>query len=65
MQITLPRLVALGVAYMITPSVQRLAVRWAAVDKPEARKVHTGISPRWVGWLFMLVIWRRYLPASM
>jgi UDP-GlcNAc:undecaprenyl-phosphate GlcNAc-1-phosphate transferase len=39
-------IVALGVAYMITPSVQRLAVRWGAVDKPEARKVHTGIIPR-------------------
>lgn len=39
-------LIALGVAYLVTPSVQRLAVRWGAVDKPEARKVHTGIIPR-------------------
>ena len=39
-------IIALGVAYMVTPSVQRLAVRWGAVDKPEARKVHTGIIPR-------------------
>ena len=31
---------------MVTPSVQRLAVRWGAVDKPEARKVHKGIIPR-------------------
>ena len=39
-------IIALGVAYMVTPSVQRLAVRWGAVDKPEARKVHKGIIPR-------------------
>lgn len=39
-------IVALGVAYLVTPSVQRLAVRWGAVDKPEARKVHKGIIPR-------------------
>ena len=39
-------IIALGVAYMVTPSVQRLAVRCGAVDKPEARKVHKGIIPR-------------------
>lgn len=39
-------IVALGVTYLVTPSVKRLAVRWGAVDKPDARKVHTGLVPR-------------------
>jgi UDP-GlcNAc:undecaprenyl-phosphate/decaprenyl-phosphate GlcNAc-1-phosphate transferase len=39
-------IVALGVTYLVTPSVKRLAVRWGAVDKPDARKVHKGIIPR-------------------
>jgi len=39
-------IVALGVTYLVTPSVKRLAVRWGAVDKPEARKVHKGTIPR-------------------
>lgn len=39
-------IVALGVTYLVTPHVKRLAVRWGAVDKPDARKVHTGIIPR-------------------
>lgn len=39
-------IIALGVAYLVTPFVQRLAVRWGAVDKPDERKVHTGIIPR-------------------
>ena len=56
-------IIALGVAYMVTPSVQRLAVRWGAVDKPEARKVHKGIIPRLVGWRSTPVSLRRYLPV--
>ena len=39
-------IVALGVTYLATPSVKRLAIRWGAVDKPDARKVHKGIIPR-------------------
>ena len=39
-------IVALGVTYLVTPSVKRLAIRWGAVDKPDARKVHKGIIPR-------------------
>lgn len=39
-------IVALGVTYLVTPSVKRLALRWGAVDKPDARKVHRGIVPR-------------------
>ena len=39
-------IIALGVTYLVTPSVKRLAVRWGAVDKPDARKVHKGIIPR-------------------
>ena len=44
---------------MVTPSVQRLAVRWGAVDKPEARKVHKGIIPRLGG----LAIYAGFLAA--
>ena len=39
-------IVALGVTYLVTPSVKRLAIRWGAVDKPDARRVHKGIIPR-------------------
>ena len=42
-------IIALGVTYLLTPSVQRLAVRLGAVDKPDARKVHRGIIPRMGG----------------
>ncbi len=36
---------ALAVAYACTPVVQRLALRWGAVDQPHARKVHTKPTP--------------------
>lgn len=39
-------IVALGVTYLLTPSVKKLAVRLGAVDKPDARKVHAGTIPR-------------------
>lgn len=38
--------VALGLAYLLTPAVRRLAFRVGAVDIPDARKVHRGEMPR-------------------
>jgi UDP-GlcNAc:undecaprenyl-phosphate GlcNAc-1-phosphate transferase len=34
------------VAYALTPSVKKLAIKVGAVDRPNARKVHTHIIPR-------------------
>lgn len=41
-----PFLIALIVAYIVTPAVKRLAFKVGAVDRPDARKVHTHIVPR-------------------
>lgn len=41
-----PFFIALIVAYVLTPSVKKLAIKVGAVDRPNARKVHTHIIPR-------------------
>ena len=41
-----PFFIALIVAYALTPSVKKLAIKVGAVDRPNARKVHTHIIPR-------------------
>lgn len=41
-----PFLIALIVAYVLTPGVKKLAIKVGAVDKPNARKVHTHVIPR-------------------
>lgn len=41
-----PFLIALIVAYALTPSVKKLAIKVGAVDRPNARKVHTHVIPR-------------------
>lgn len=41
-----PFLIALIVAYVLTPGVKKLAIKVGAVDKPNARKVHTHAIPR-------------------
>lgn len=41
-----PFLIALIVAYVLTPGVKKLAIKIGAVDKPNARKVHTHAIPR-------------------
>lgn len=41
-----PFLIALIVAYILTPGVKTLAIKVGAVDKPNARKVHTHAIPR-------------------
>ena len=42
-------MVALLVAYFITPQVKELAIKVGALDKPNARKVHTRVIPRMGG----------------
>lgn len=37
---------SLAVTFVLTPLVKTLAVKWGAVDKPNARKVHHGLIPR-------------------
>nr|WP_239478099.1 MraY family glycosyltransferase [Megasphaera stantonii] len=39
-------MIALIVAYVLTPGVKKLAIKVGAVDKPNARKVHTHAIPR-------------------
>ena len=41
-----PFFIGLIVSYALTPAVKKLAFRVGAVDRPEARKVHTHIIPR-------------------
>ena len=41
-----PFFIALIVAYALTPSVKKLAIKVGAVDRPNARKVHTHVIPR-------------------
>lgn len=41
-----PFLIALIVAYVLTPGVKKLAIKVGAVDKPNERKVHTHAIPR-------------------
>lgn len=41
-----PFLIALIAAYVLTPGVKKLAIKVGAVDKPNARKVHTHAIPR-------------------
>jgi UDP-GlcNAc:undecaprenyl-phosphate/decaprenyl-phosphate GlcNAc-1-phosphate transferase len=42
-------LVAAAGAFMLTPSVIRLALTWGAVDHPSSRKVHQKVMPRMGG----------------
>ncbi|KYZ76332.1 UDP-phosphate N-acetylglucosaminyl 1-phosphate transferase [Anaerosporomusa subterranea] len=41
--------VALAASYLLTPYVKRLAIKAGALDKPDARKVHTEPIPRMGG----------------
>lgn len=41
-----PFFIALFVTYVLTPAVKKLAIRVGAVDRPNARKVHTRVIPR-------------------
>jgi UDP-GlcNAc:undecaprenyl-phosphate GlcNAc-1-phosphate transferase len=41
-----PFAIALIVSYVLTPGVKTLAIKVGAIDKPNARKVHTHVIPR-------------------
>lgn len=41
-----PFFIALIVTYALTPSIKKLAIKIGAIDRPNARKVHTRIIPR-------------------
>ena len=41
-----PFFISLILAYALTPAVKKLAIKVGAVDRPNARKVHTRIIPR-------------------
>ena len=42
-------IVALIASFLLTPWVKQLAVKWGAMDAPDARKVHTKPIPRMGG----------------
>lgn len=46
LEYVVPFAIALIVAYVLTPGVKKLAFKVGAIDKPNARKVHTHIIPR-------------------
>ena len=46
LQYVVPFVIALVVSYLLTPSVKKLAIKIGAVDRPNARKVHTRVIPR-------------------
>ena len=46
LQYVVPFVIALVVSYALTPSVKKLAIKIGAVDRPNARKVHTHVIPR-------------------
>lgn len=39
-------IIALVVSYLLTPGVKKVAIKVGAVDRPNARKVHTHVIPR-------------------
>ena len=39
-------LLGFGLAFLATPFVRKLAVKWGAVDRPDSRKVHKKMMPR-------------------
>lgn len=41
-----PFIIALVVSYLLTPGVKKVAIKVGAVDRPNARKVHTHVIPR-------------------
>ena len=54
---------ALVLALVFVPLAMKLAYKIGAVDKPNARKVHTKIMPRMGGLgiylAYIIVVWRR------
>ncbi|HZK18703.1 MAG TPA: MraY family glycosyltransferase [Clostridia bacterium] len=48
-KLTLALILAFSVTLVLTPWVRKKAFEWGAVDKPDSRKVHSGIMPRMGG----------------
>lgn len=46
LEYVVPFVIALIVSYALTPSVKKLAIKVGAIDRPDARKVHTHVIPR-------------------
>lgn len=46
LQYVVPFIIALVVSYLLTPGVKKVAIKVGAVDRPNARKVHTHVIPR-------------------
>ena len=55
LQYVVPFVIALVVSYALTPSVKKLAIKIGAVDRPNARKVHTHVIPRLGGLAIYIV----------
>lgn len=57
--------VALVIAFAVTPVVRLLALRFEAVARPDARRIHKGFIPQWggisifLGVLVAALIWRQ------
>lgn len=54
---------ALGAAWILTPPLRRLALRWDFVDRPGPRKIHAAPMPLFGGWaifagLLLATVWR-------
>lgn len=61
MNFVLPLLGAFIVALVVTPWVRSKALSWGAVDRPNHRKVHSGIMPRLGG----LAIFLAFVPFAL
>lgn len=59
-----PFVVAFIITYVATPWVRRKAIQWGAMDKPDARKVHTEIIPRLGGLAIFLGYIGGFIPSD-
>ncbi|MEG1496432.1 MAG: MraY family glycosyltransferase [Clostridiales bacterium] len=69
MRILIAFLVGLTVAFIMTPLTKKLSMHLGVVDKPDARKVHTGIMTRlgglgiYFGFLAGVIVYGDYSPT--
>ncbi|MEG2657974.1 MAG: undecaprenyl/decaprenyl-phosphate alpha-N-acetylglucosaminyl 1-phosphate transferase, partial [Clostridiales bacterium] len=69
MRILIAFLVGLTVAFIMTPLTKKLSMHLGVVDKPDARKVHTGIMTRlgglgiYFGFLAGVIVYGNYSPT--
>lgn len=50
-------LISFLITLVLTPVVKKMAFRFGAIDKPNERKVHESIVPRWGGIAIFIGIW--------